>query len=418
VSEWREVALGELLEIAHGYAFKGEYFATSGGNVLLTPKNFRTEGGLDLGPERSKYYDGPIDDKFVLSPGDIVVAMTDLKQDAPILGSAGRIPATGRYLHNQRIGKVEVTDRARLVREFVPWLLNSPSVRAQVRATATGATVRHTAPTRIRDVIASIPPPRVQTAISATLGAFDELIAINERRIELLENLARALYREWFERLRFPEYDADDGVPADWRRRPASEVFTVNPRIKSSQTAFPKVTMGDVDERFAIVFPSEETTRVTGSRFQRDDMLFARITPCLENGKTGLVKFLEPDVVGVGSTEFIVLRGNAVGPAFTYCAARSDALRQHAIKSMSGATGRQRVATNAFDSLELIEPPPAIGDYFEMHAAPLLDEGFALACQSRALARARDLLLPRLVTGRLDISDVHLGDLLPEDDAG
>jgi type I restriction enzyme S subunit len=170
--------------------------------------------------------------------------------------------------------------------------------------------------------------------------------------------------------------------------------------------------MGDVDERSSFVFPSDRTERATGSRFERDDVLFARITPCLENGKTALVKFLGPGTMGIGSTEFIVLRGNVVGPAFTYCAARSDALRQHAIKSMTGASGRQRVARTAFDSVELVEPTAAVAHDFEGRAGPLLDLVFALAKQNRSLARTRDLLMPRLVSGQIDVSQVELGDLL------
>lgn len=188
----------------------------------------------------------------------------------------------------------------------------------------------------------------------------------------------------------------------------------VNPRVRPAQTTFSKVTMGDVDERTSTVFPSDVGTHVAGSKFERDDVLFARITPCLENGKTALVKYLGTGEVGIGSTEFIVLRGRRVGPAYVYCAARSEPVRDHAIKSMSGSSGRQRVATSSFDSLDLVEPPPSIAQAFEETAGPMLDEVFALACQNRALAATRDLLLPRLVTGRLDISDVDLGDLLPE----
>lgn len=153
----------------------------------------------------------------------------------------------------------------------------------------------------------------------------------------------------------------------------------------------------------------------TGSRFELGDVLFARITPCLENGKTALVQFLEHGEMAVGSTEFIVLRGISVGPSFTYCAARSDEFRRHAIQTMSGADGRQRVASEAFDTLQLVEPSAEISDAFERVVGPLLESAYAVAVQNRALARTRDLLLPRLVTGRLDISDVDLGGLLEEE---
>lgn len=399
------------MKVHHGYAFKGEYFVDDGADVLLTPKNFRAGGGLDVAPGRCRRYAGPVDRRFILDPGDVVIAMTDLKQDAPILGAAGRVPREGRYLHNQRIGRVEVLDTARLSPDYSPWLLNAPDVRSQVRATATGATVRHTAPERIHASVVRLPPEPVQRRIAAVLAAFDELIAVNQRRIAVLEDLARSVYGEWFERRqhRSSALAASDG----WQRRRASEIFTINPRLRSTQSVFQKLTMADLDERHAAAFPSQTVERATGSRFQQADVLLARITPCLENGKTALVKFLDPGEVAVGSTEFIVLRGNSVGPAFTYCAARSDRLREHAIASMSGASGRQRVSIDAFRSLELVEPPVEVAKMFENRVGPLLDEAYLRERQSRSLARTRDLMLPRLVTGRLDISDVELGDLFP-----
>lgn len=408
MSEWRERNLGELIDVSHGFAFKGEFFGEGGDSRLVTPGNFFETGGFrDRGPKQ-KSYEGPIPERYVLRPGEVVVAMTE--QASGLLGSSGLVPSTGTWLHNQRIGRVSARDGS-AIEKYIYYLFNSPTIRAQISATATGAKVRHTAPERILAVRATVPDRRTQARIAAVLGAFEELIAINERRIELLEDLARSLYREWFERLRHPAVLSGKSSGA-WPRRRASEVFIVNPKIRTSQTTFPKVAMADVDERRATVFASQTVERASGSRFELNDVLFARITPCLENGKTALVKFLADGIVAVGSTEFIVLRGSSVGPAFTYCAARSDHLRQHAIKSMSGATGRQRVAADAFDSLELVEPPPVIAADFELRAGPLLDEAFERARQSRALARTRDLLLPRLVTGRLDISDIDLGGLL------
>jgi type I restriction enzyme S subunit len=308
-------------------------------------------------------------------------------------------------------------DPNRADRNFLLYAMRSPDVQAQIKAFGSGATVEHMRVPDCGELLISCPNFGTQQRIGSVLAAFDELIAINDRRIELLEEVARSLYREWFVKLRFPGHDPANGLPRDWRRRPASQVFNVNPRIQSSQRTFPKVTMADVDERLSVVFSSEEASRASGSRFQRDDVLLARITPCLENGKTALVKFLESNAMGVGSTEFIVLRGNLVGPAFTYCAARSDRLREHAIKSMSGASGRQRVAGNVFDSLELVEPSQSVAEEFEKHAGPLLEHCFALACQNRLFTSIRSLLLARLVTGRLDVSDLDLGGLLPSEGA-
>lgn len=274
----------------------------------------------------------------------------------------------------------------------------------------------------LEQVLLPCPSFATQCRIAAVLSTFDELVELNEQRVALLEGLARAVYQEWFVRFRFPGHenvklvDSELGmIPQGWEVLTASTVFQVNPRIRSKQESYRKVVMGDVDERFSCVLPSATGGRASGSKFEQDDVLMARITPCLENGKTALVKFLESGEVAIGSTEFIVLRGRSVGPAFVYCAARSDHIREHAIKSMSGASGRQRVASDCFDTLYIVQPTLAVALRFESMVAPMLQQVFECLLHNRALAATRDLLLPRLVTGRLDISDVDLGDLLPEE---
>jgi type I restriction enzyme S subunit len=221
VSEWREAALGDVLDIVHGYAFKGENFGQGRPYRLVTPGNFYEKGGFrDRGPSQ-KTYDGPIPDGYVLPPDSLIVAMTE--QAPGLLGSSGLVPADGQiWLHNQRIGRVRIRDGA-ADKRFLYYLFNEPSVRAQVNATATGTKVRHTAPGRIQAVKVRLPPTRVQRRIAAVLSAFDERIEINERRIELLQDVAGSLYREWFVRFRFPGHedvelvDSELGpIPSGW----------------------------------------------------------------------------------------------------------------------------------------------------------------------------------------------------------
>ena len=172
--------------------------------------------------------------------------------------------------------------------------------------------------------------------------------------------------------------------------------------------------MGDLNEQSMVCFPSDKKSGNSGSKFINNDTLFARITPCLENGKTGFVQFLKDGQPGRGSTEFIVLRGNTVGPAYTYCLARSDEFRAHAIQSMSGASGRQRVRNECFDSFLLAVPPPELGRNFEQIATSLFETIQSLAVQTATLTAVRDLLLPKLVTGQIDVSSLNL-DALVED---
>lgn len=424
MSEWREVALGELIEISHGFAFKGEYFSREGPSVLLTPKNFRAEGGLDVGPDRCKYYNGPVDERFVLQPHDVVVAMTDLKQDAPILGSAGRVPVNGRYLHNQRIGKVHVIDTSRLVPAFLPWLLNSPTVRARVRATATGATVRHTAPARILEAVPRIPPLEIQTRISAVLGTLDELIKMNERRIALLEDLARSLYCEWFVRFRFPGYadgrtrDGDErGVPDGWTETRLGELAAVINEGVSPADVAPSSRYCGLEH-----MPRRATTLrewgIAGSvtsrklRFEEGDTLFGKIRPYFH-------KVVWAPFGGVASADTIVFRPllERPLPAIVNAILSSDPLVAAAVATSNG-TKMPRADPRALLNFRIALPPldDELVELAELTLGAACRACAVLASQNLGLARTRDLLLPRLVTGRLDISRINLDDLLSGDD--
>ena len=146
-----------------------------------------------------------------------------------------------------------------------------------------------------------------------------------------------------------------------WNLVKLGDVVTINPQRKLTKTkeAF-HVAMRDIE-----VFTREITSHSykkfsgSGTRFQNGDTLFARITPCLENGKTAYVSCLKPNQIGHGSTEFIVLSGvkNQTDNLFVYYLARDPNLRTFAIHSMQGSTGRQRVMADSLRSFELTLPP-------------------------------------------------------------
>jgi type I restriction enzyme S subunit len=167
----------------------------------------------------------------------------------------------------------------------------------------------------------------------------------------------------------------------------------------------PFVPMGCLSNDSMLITDIESRVGNSGAKFQNGDTLFARITPCLENGKTGFVQFL-PDAhaVGFGSTEFIVLRSRTLTPEFVYCLARSDEFRGVAIKSMSGATGRQRVQEQCFDDFQITQPPRALLDQYSAIVAPSFRLIYKLHLQIQNLRRTRDLLLPRLLSGQVALN--------------
>ena len=148
----------------------------------------------------------------------------------------------------------------------------------------------------------------------------------------------------------------------------------------------------------------------SGMKFTNGDTLVARITPCLENGKTAYVDFLSDGAVGWGSTEYIVLRPKGkIPPFFAYLLARTEEFRSFAIHQMTGSSGRQRVPVASLEKY-LIITPEADSSLFEHLGAllsPMFDRIREAAKESRTLAALRDALLPRLISGELRVPDAE-----------
>jgi type I restriction enzyme S subunit len=148
-------------------------------------------------------------------------------------------------------------------------------------------------------------------------------------------------------------------MPNNWKKYKFSDFVEINPTIR-----FPKdelysfVEMKDLNENNKFTLPSTEKAVTGGARFEENDTLFARITPCLQNGKICQVKGLKNNV-GFGSTEFLVFRGKKEisDTDFVYYLSREEGVRKFAEQNMIGTSGRQRVVKDAFQNLILELPP-------------------------------------------------------------
>lgn len=252
-----------------------------------------------------------------------------------------------------------------------------------------------------------VPVGASQEAIADILSAYDDAIENNRRRMALLEKAARMLYEEWFVRFRFPGREHTkiiSGLPHGWERLPTPDAIEINPRTKlSDEDEHWYVEMSDLPTDSMVIQNAVKRDGRSGSKFQNGDTLLARITPCLENGKTGFVNFMADGETGRGSTEFIVLRSKRVTPEFVYCLARTYHFRENAIKSMVGSSGRQRVQESCFEKLHILVPPVRLLDLFSETAEPIFRQIRVLHLQNQKLRAARDILLPRLMSGEVEV---------------
>ena len=191
--------LSDLIAVKHGFAFKGEYFSDSKtAYQLVTPGNFAIGGGFQLG--KGKFYNGPVPNDYVLRKGDVVVTMTDLSKATDTLGFAAVVPETPgtTWLHNQRIGLVDVRPDALVAVSYLHYLMRSDDYRHWVVSSATGSTVKHSAPGRICSFRFRLPPIAEQVGIAGVLGALDDRITLLRETNATLEAIAQALFKSWF----------------------------------------------------------------------------------------------------------------------------------------------------------------------------------------------------------------------------
>ncbi|HEV8485593.1 MAG TPA: restriction endonuclease subunit S [Blastocatellia bacterium] len=401
---WRDCKLGELLEIKHGYAFLGEHFADAGTHIVLTPGNFYDEGGFKDKREKEKWYTGPVPADYVLSEGDMIIAMTE--QAEGLLGSSAIVPRSGTYLHNQRLGLVQLRDEPRTDRRFVYYLFNSKPVRQQIRASATGAKVRHTAPSRIADVKVNVPPLSIQRRIAGILSTYEELIESNQRRIRILEEMTRALYQEWFVDFRFPGHEraklvpsSHRQIPAGWEARKLAEIAEVNRAQISARTApeqlhyidISSVSPGQIDSITTYSFADApgRARRIV----QHGDVLWS----CVRPNRRSYALVIDPEADTIASTGFAVLTAKSVPFTFLYAATTTDEFVGYLTNNASGAA-YPAVTAATFERAALLIPPPRLLDGFGLATIPMVEQIHALQRQCRNLRETRDLLLPKLLS--------------------
>ena len=405
--------LGDGIHIKHGFAFLGEYFSDQGKYILLTPGNFYEEGGFKSRPEKDRYYIGTFPSDYLLEKDDLIVAMTE--QGPGLLGSSAFIPEDNTYLHNQRLGLVDEIDEDLLDKKYLYHLFNSRGVRSQIYGSATGTKVRHTSPGRIYKVKVLVPDVVKQKEISSIIENYSQLIDTNRRRIQLLEETARLLFREWFVYFKFPSYEKVKIVDLSGRRIPIGWDYLPFTKIK----IFKKAPLGVpvfADIRQYYQTSEIDGTSITGNgeevdyenRPSRADIAprintvyFAKMKDTdkifyFNKGNSNLLERILLSTGMVGFTTDEKYLGFLFGLLTSY---------EFVQYKNNFATGATQVSLNdaSLKKIKVLFPSPNLVALYSEIVNPLLEECSLLRSQNQKLTQARDLLLPRLMSGAIEV---------------
>ena len=381
-----------------------------------------------------------------------------LTREAP-LGEVGIVKSEEKLFLGQRLMQYRA-DQTKLDPDFLVYSFLSPDLQHQFRMhEGSGSVVSHIRVGDCSKFEINLPPLTTQKSIAKILGELDQRIELNRKTNQTLEQMAQALFKSWFvdfdpavdnalaagkpipdelahrvevrkkahglhdfqplpehirnlfpnefEQTGEPNLGIDGWVPKGWICKPVSQALIVNPKVKLSKGEVARFAdMKAIPTNGFHVEDIIEKEFNGGAKFQQNDVLLARITPCLENGKTALVDFLKKDEVGFGSTEFIVLRGcGAISYPYVACLSRLDSFRQHCIQNMVGSSGRQRVQNSCFDSFFLSLPKDErLLTSFDRVCKPMFEKMTVSGTEINSLAKMRDTLLPRLISGELKLN--------------
>jgi type I restriction enzyme, S subunit len=414
MSEWREVVLGDLCDrVTVGHVGKMADRYVDDGVPFLRSQNVKP---FVVDPTGMLRIDEGFHEKLaksVLNADDVVVVRTGYPGTAAVIPSA--------YDGANCADLVVITPGNDLNPHVLAAIFNSAWGRSAVGGQVVGAAQQHFNVSSAKALRVRLPSRSVQDRIAEVLCAFHDLIENNRRRVEVLEGMARAIYREWFVHFRYPGHEdvplveSPVGlVPEGWRVTTAGEVFEVvlggTPSRKKSEYwaggTVPWVTSTRVND-LRVLEPSELITlEALGS-------CNAKVMP----RRTTLIAITGATLGQVSALEIEACANQSVVGVFDPDGALSEyvylwfKVNIGSVISHASGSAQQHINKGTVSSTQLALPSHPVIDEFKALAGPTFDLIGELLASRAHLAAIRELLLPKLVTGQIDVSRLDLDAL-------
>jgi type I restriction enzyme S subunit len=338
-------------------------------------------------------------------PGDLVFTQRGT------IGQVGLIPLDSsipRFVISQSQMKL-TPDPEQAEPLFLYYYFSAPDTVQKIQNLAFSAGVPHINLEILRNFEVPLPPLPVQRRIAGILSAYDELIENNQRRIKILEEMARSLYREWFIHFRFPGHDKVKMVPSllgpipqGWEVKKLGEIADlnraqINPRTAPDEVHYidiSSVSPGQIDA--IITYPFAEAPGRARRIVQHGDILWS----CVRPNRRSHALVMQPDLNTIASTGFAVLTATKVPFTFLYFATTTDDFVTFLANNATGAAYPAVTAKTFADAVLLVPPAPLLKKFGEA-SIPMAEQIHILQRQTQNLRRTRDLLLPRLLSGQI-----------------
>jgi type I restriction enzyme S subunit len=375
---------------------------------MIRTTNVR-DGFIDT--ENVRYVTEPVYRKWtrrlVPKRGDVI-----LTREAP-LGGVGKVRTDDQIFLGQRLYHFRA-DPKKLDADFLLYALMSDDLQRQIRAFGSGSTVEHMRLGDIPELQIYAPDVPEQCRIGAILSAYDELMENSQRRIRILEAMARALYREWFVHFRFPGHENHPRVasplgdiPQGWEVTTFGEIYNTSSGGTPSRKRPEYFEGGSIDwvksQELLDGFVIGTEERITPEAVENSS---AKVFPpntvliALYGATIGMLAILAGEAATNQACCAVLPKSAAYGREFAFLTLLTN--RERIIGLRLGAA-QQNISQILLRNFECVKPPPAIAAQFAERTAPLFDGILTLQRQIQNLRRTRDLLLPRLLSGQVSL---------------
>lgn len=390
----KKVKLGELALV------KGGKRLPKGTNLITEPNSHPYIRVRDLNNKSTLELNNDfeyVDDETQKSIARYIVGAEDIVLS--IVGTIGLVAIVGESLHKANLTEncVKLTQLDGVDRDYLYYYLKSDLGQAEIAKGTVGAVQAKLPIKNIQDIDIVLPDISTQQKISSILRSIDDKIENNQKINDNLQQQAFAL----FDKLLTTEHPESCSL---------SEIAELNPKRSLAKNEMARyIDMAQLSTSGSFPNGWEIKPYNGGMRFKNGDTLLARITPCLENGKTAYIDFLDTNEVAFGSTEYVVMCSQGQYPSeFFYCLARYPSFVDYAVKNMNGSSGRQRVSAETIGKYSL--PQLTDDELSEFRdVVPVLFSTMRLnSLENIRLSELRDVLLPKLMSGEIDVSDIQL----------
>ena len=409
---WQKIKLSDLADMCLGKMLdqnknKGEFLP------YLANINVRW-GSIDLDNLREMRFEEREFERYGLKYGDIVMCEGGEPGRCAIWKNQTPSMMIQKALH--RISAKEGVDSF-----FLYYALLNKGLNGHFSGFFTGAAIKHLTGESLAKIELDIPPLPIQKKIAGILAAYDDLTENNLKRIKLLEEMAQITYEEWFVRLRFPGHEStpinpETGLPKGWEPKVISTICDVNKNSITARSAPETIRYIDISsaETGCYTTPQEMAFAEAPSRARRrvafGDTIFSTVRP----NRRIFSLVLENDPLLVASTGFAVLTPHrAQNFPFIYLTIAQQSFTDAAV-AVAGGAAYPAVNQTDFERIKITVPTQELMNKFSDAFLPNFTIKGQLQRENALLLEARDILLPRLMTGVIDVESYDPAQLLKE----